>query len=150
MWSITRLKAAPPLEVLEALGDEGGYEIEDYILDSIQVDQWAVRKAAAATLIHENGGWAEDGMDFGNEGYNALLYTLAAIEVSPTPRKAKPAAKKLVAKPSPAAKLTPAPKQAAAKRKPKPAAKAAKPKAKRAAKAKSAAKATPKPKPKRR
>jgi pyruvate/2-oxoglutarate dehydrogenase complex dihydrolipoamide acyltransferase (E2) component len=106
MWSITRLKTVPPLAVLEGMDDEGvASEIEDYVLDSIAIDQWVVRKSAAATLVHENGCWAEDGMAFGNEGYEALLYTLAALEV--TTSKAKPAAKpkaKPAAKPRPKAK----------------------------------------------
>ncbi len=43
-------------------------------------------------LIHENATWAQFGMDFGNEGFDALLYTLAALEVT-KPNK-KPAAKR--------------------------------------------------------
>ena len=118
MWSITRLKTVPPLAVLESMDDEGAAsEIEDHVLDSIALDQWAVRKSAAATLVHENGCWAEDGMAFGNEGYDALLYTLAALEV--TTSKPKPAAR-----PTTKAKAVAKPKsKATSKSKPKPKAK---------------------------
>jgi hypothetical protein len=110
MFGITRLKAAPSHEALESLGDEGTY-IDQYILDEVMLEQCAIRKNAAAMLLHENAMWAMDGMDFGNEGFDALLYSLAALEVS----KPKSAAKKQVA-----AK----PKAKAAKAKPKAKAKA--------------------------
>ncbi|HEU0034799.1 MAG TPA: hypothetical protein VFQ53_29445 [Kofleriaceae bacterium] len=113
LWAVTRLKAVPPPEVMDALVDEGGYEIEEYILDSVPLDQWLVRKDAAATLAHESAEWAEPG-SFGNEGFAAILYTLAAIEVTkggpakkPTAKAKKPAAK---AK-KPAAKKKPAKKK---------------------------------------
>jgi hypothetical protein len=123
VWSITRLKTVPPLSVLENMDDEGlGTDIESYLLDSVMIDQWAIRKSAAATLVHDRATWAENGMAFGNEGYDALLYTLAALEVTKTRPKAKTAAK-----PKAKAKT-----------------KAAKPKAK----AKTKTKPKPKPKPK--
>jgi len=90
MWSITRLKAVPPMAIFEGMNDEGSAsDIEEYLLDAVMLDHWAIRKSAGATLVHEHGCWADDGMAFGNEGYEALLYTLAALEVT----KAKPAAK---------------------------------------------------------
>jgi hypothetical protein len=101
MFGLTRLKAVPPVEVLEALGDEGGYEIEEYILDEVMLEQCAIRKTAAAMVVHENTTWAMAGMDFGNEGFDALLYSLAALEVS----KSKPkAAAKAKTKPKPKTK----------------------------------------------
>jgi hypothetical protein len=89
MFGLTRLKAVPPLDVLD---DEGG-EIQEYILDDVQLDRCAIRRSAAAMLVHENTQWALDGMDFGNEGFDALLYSLAALEVS-KPKPKKPKAKK--------------------------------------------------------
>lgn len=98
MFGITRLKKVPPTEVLEALLDGVGGGIEDYFVDEIALEQCAIRKTAAAMLLHENGTWAMDGMDFGNEGFDALLYSLAALEVSKAkPKAAKP---KAVAKPA--------------------------------------------------
>lgn len=93
MFGITRLKTVPPVEVLECLGDEGGGGIEDYILDEVMLEQCAIRKTAAAMLLHENAVWAIAGMDFGNEGFDALLYSLAALEVNKPKAKAKAAAK---------------------------------------------------------
>ncbi len=98
VYSITRLKTVPPAELLAGMDDEGlASDILDYMLDSVAMDQCAIRSNAAAMLVHEHGCWAEDGMAFGNEGYEALLYTFAALEVSkPKPMagtKAKPKAK---------------------------------------------------------
>lgn len=121
IWTITRLKTVPPADVLANMDDEGlASEILDYMDDSVTIQQCAIRSNAAAMLVHEHGCWAEDGMAFGNEGYEALLYTFAALEVS----KAKPAAKatpKAKAKPIVTAKATP---KAKAKAKAKPKAKA--------------------------
>jgi hypothetical protein len=119
LFSVTRLNSVPPASVIEALADEGGYEIEDYMHDTIPMDQWLVRKNAAATLILEAGQWGDPG-SLGNEGYDALLYTLAALEVDkskPVAKKTakKPAAKKSVAK-KPAAKKSTAKKTAAKKK----------------------------------
>jgi hypothetical protein len=86
LWSITRLKTVPPFEVFDHMADDGG-AIEEYILDSVPIDRCAVRASASATLIQESGMWAEHGMDFGNEGYDALLYTLAALEISKPKKK---------------------------------------------------------------
>ena len=62
------------------------------------VERWVIRKAAGATLIHEAEMFSDDGY-FGNEGYEAHIYTLAALEVTSGKRAApkkptKPAAKK--------------------------------------------------------
>jgi topoisomerase IA-like protein len=75
--------------------------------------QWIVRENAAAMLIQEQGMWAESGY-FGNEGYDAMLYTVAAIEVDQAPAKKTPA-KKTPAKKTPA-KKTPAKAKAKPKR----------------------------------
>ena len=93
MFGITRLKAVPPTEMIEHLDDGVGDDIEDYILDEVTLDRCAIRKNAAAMLVHENATWALDGMDFGNEGFDALLYSLAALEVNKPSPKTKPAAK---------------------------------------------------------
>jgi hypothetical protein len=93
MFGITRLKAVPPAEVIADLADGVGGDIEDYILDEVMLDRCAIRKNAAAMLVHENATWALDGMDFGNEGFDALLYSLAALEVNKPRPKTKPAAK---------------------------------------------------------
>jgi hypothetical protein len=133
MFAITRLNAVPPVEIREFLGDEVS-GIEEFILDDVMLEQCAIRKSAAAMLLHENGMWALDGMAFGNEGFDALLYSLAALEVSKPTGKAKAKSKA----PSPmdfAAAISSAKPKAKAQSKPK-------------AKAKPAAKAKPKAKPK--
>lgn len=98
MFGITRLKAVPPAAVVDELLDEGVPTIEDYILDEVLLEQCAIRKTAAAMLLHENATWAIAGMDFGNEGFDALLYSLAALEVNRPKATAKPVAS---AKPKP-------------------------------------------------
>ena len=103
LWAVTRLKEVPPPDVIEALGEEGGYEIEDFMHDSVPLDQWLVRTNAAATLAHENAQWAEQG-SFGNEGYEAILYTLAAIEVTKRETGKAGAAKPATKKSAPAKK----------------------------------------------
>lgn len=128
MFGLTRLKAVPPHDVIDALADGVGGGIEDYILDEVMLDQCAIRRSAAAMLMHENAQWAVHGMDFGNEGFDALLYSVAALEVT----KAKPKAA-APAKAAPKAKAKPAKPAAKAKPKAKPAAKA-KPKSKAKAK----------------
>ncbi len=94
MFGISRLKAVPPLDMYELLPEGVG---SAYVLDDIHLPQCAIRQSAAAMLIHEHAAWAFEGMDFGNEGFDALLYSLAALEVT----KAKP---KATAKPKPKAK----------------------------------------------
>lgn len=94
MFAITRLKAVPSPEAIEDTDYEGGgAEMEELMLDAIGLDQWLIRKHAAATLAQEHGMWSETGY-FGNEGYDALLYTLAALEVT----KGKSGSKKPIAK----------------------------------------------------
>ncbi|MDQ3368845.1 MAG: 2OG-Fe(II) oxygenase [Myxococcota bacterium] len=60
--------------------DLGATSLAPYILDDIQLDQWVIRANAAATMIHE-ALFSESGY-FGNEAYQAYLYTLAALEVT--------------------------------------------------------------------
>ena len=95
MFGITRLKAVPPSETIDYLADGIGGDIDEYILDDVMLDQCAIRANAAAMVLHEHATWAINGMDFGNEGFDALLYSVAAIEVSkPKPKaKTKPKAK---------------------------------------------------------
>jgi hypothetical protein len=86
-----------------------------YILDAIAMDRWVVRKNAAATLIHESEDFSEDG-SYGNEGYEAHIYTLAAIEVTKPKAKAKALAKQAPAKKVPAKKAVPAKKKVSKRR----------------------------------
>jgi hypothetical protein len=65
---------------------EGVVSLAKYILDDIEIDRWLIREAADATLIHES--YFSDSGDFGNEGYEALIYSLAALEVT-LPKKKK-------------------------------------------------------------
>jgi len=51
-----------------------------YVLDSVDADQWVIRKRAAAEVIYE-GMYSETGY-FGNEASIGHIYTLAALEVS--------------------------------------------------------------------
>jgi len=134
LWSISRLsKPIPPKEFAKAddcvtFGDSADYDGEEmpalnlgkYILDAISTEQWVIRKNAATTLACEAEMFSEDGY-FGNEGYEAHIYTLAALEVLPgkgkktVAKKAAPAkTAKAPAKKAPA-KKAPA-KKAAAKR----------------------------------
>ena len=119
MFGITRLKKVPPLEVIEVLADGIGGDIDDYILDEVMLEQCAIRKTAAAMVLHERATWAINGMDFGNEGFDALLYSVAALEVT-KPKKAAPKVTTAKAKPAvkskPAAKAKPAPKAKKKKR----------------------------------
>lgn len=98
MWSITRLKRALTPKAIAALdsivtfaeeasdddgNDLSAYSLAPYILDDIRLDSWVIRGNAAATMIHE--ALFSDSGDFGNEAYDAHLYTLAALEVSRGP-----------------------------------------------------------------
>jgi hypothetical protein len=136
--NLARLQKAIPRKVLDDMdstvtfGDSADYDGEEfeasnlgpYILDALPLQQWVIRRAAAATLVHEADMFSDDGY-FGNEGYEAHIYTLAALEV----RKAKAKAAR-----APAAAATKAAKPKATKksatRPTKPKAKATKPKAK--------------------
>ncbi|HEU0036166.1 MAG TPA: hypothetical protein VFQ53_36385 [Kofleriaceae bacterium] len=61
--------------------DLSEYSLSPYILDEVQIDQWVIRDHAAATLVHEASCFSDTGY-FGNEAYEACIYTLAALEVS--------------------------------------------------------------------
>jgi hypothetical protein len=68
-------------------GDFEGDEIENmslarFIDDEIGMDHWIFRARAEATMIHEASMFSDDGY-FGNEAYEAFIYTLAALEISP-------------------------------------------------------------------
>jgi hypothetical protein len=69
----------------EAEDDEGGdlaaFSLAPYILDEVNLEQWVIRANAAATMIHE--ALFSDTGYFGNEAYEACIYTLAALEVTP-------------------------------------------------------------------
>lgn len=95
LYSIARLaKAIPPKVIANfddtvTFGDSADYEGEEidatalgpYILDQVEIDDWVIRANAAATLLHEAEMFSDDGY-FGNEGYEAHIYALAAIEVT--------------------------------------------------------------------
>ena len=134
-YSIARLQTPIPPKVLSKMdsvvtfsetADCDGEDMTEhstclgpYILDQVAIENWVIRRAASATLIHEAEMFSDDGY-FGNEGYAAHIYTLAALEVTrgkgaakkppaaakkqPAPAKKKPAAKKPPAKKKPAAK----------------------------------------------
>jgi hypothetical protein len=67
-------------------GDGGGYDdseassLAPYIVDTVPVQNWVIRRAAAATLLRAVD-FADDGF-VGNAAYEAYLYKLAAIEVT--------------------------------------------------------------------
>ena len=88
MYEITRLKKVPPPEAFEAMG-ESSFDFDDFYLDDIRLDSWVIRKSARAALATAAGQWGEGGY-FGNEGYDALLYTLGALEVERKGNGAKP------------------------------------------------------------
>ena len=48
MFGLTRLKAVPPMDVLDSLSDGVGGGIEDYIVDEVDLEQCAIRQTAAA------------------------------------------------------------------------------------------------------
>ena len=118
MFELTRLKAVPPMSVISELGDEVyDPEIDDYRLDSVRMDQCVFRKAAVATLAYENASWAEPG-NFGNEDYQAHLYTIAALEVTKTkPKLPKPGTLFKRREPEPEPEPEPAPKPKATPKK---------------------------------
>ena len=97
-WGITRLSSALPATVVAGMDsivsftdsvesdeeyDEADMEaclLGKYVLDSVDADQWVIRKRAAAEVIYE-GMYSETGY-FGNEASIGHIYTLAALEVS--------------------------------------------------------------------
>jgi hypothetical protein len=101
-YSIARLSKAMSPKVIAELDnvvtfidipeddEDYGQTLAPYILDQLPMDRCVIRRSAAATLIHESQDFSEDG-NYGNEGYAAHIYTLAAIEVARPP--AKPARK---------------------------------------------------------
>lgn len=96
LFAICRLRASispalfvpPPLYVSlsDNFDSDGGdrnahLSLERYLLEHVPLDRWVIRTAASATVLHEAETFSEDGY-FGNEGYEALLYSLAALEVT--------------------------------------------------------------------
>jgi len=79
-------------------GDDGNFEEEDinrmslarFIDDEINTDQWVFRSRAEATMIHAASMFSDDGY-FGNEAYEAFIYTLAALEISMKTKNGSPA-----------------------------------------------------------
>jgi hypothetical protein len=128
LWAITRLAKPIPQDVIDGMdyvvsftddasADED-YDFDatllgEYVHDHVWMDNWIVRKRSAAMKIRECM-YSETGY-FGNEASDGLLYTLAAIEVTPSKGKPKKPAKKAPAKKAPAKK--PAAKKPAAKKK---------------------------------
>jgi hypothetical protein len=95
IYGVTRLSSALPADVLANMGDvvsftdeaeadeADGFEatlLGEWVLDTVDMNRWVVRKRAAATTIYE-GMYSENGY-FGNEASFGQLYTLAAIEVT--------------------------------------------------------------------
>ena len=65
--------------------DEHGTSLAAYVLDEVSFDRWVIRDTAAATYLLEVE-FADGGIWFGNMGYDAYFYTLAALEVTrPSP-----------------------------------------------------------------
>ena len=130
LYDIARLKALLTPKIIRKMdevvsfGDTADYDGEDmsdsaaclgpFILDLVPMTQWVIRAHADATLIAETEMFSNDGY-FGNEGFAAHIYSLAALEVTrgkgPLGRQRlaatktkQPAAKKPIAKKQPAAK----------------------------------------------
>jgi hypothetical protein len=73
----------------QCTGDDGGgwigHDLEPvslapHLLPEVQPHRWVIRTKAAATLLHETA-FDEYGF-FGNGGFEAFLYTLAALEIT--------------------------------------------------------------------
>lgn len=101
-FAVARLRNGVSRELLEDLGpvhafvpqqqcsgDDGGgdigFDVEPvslapHLLPEVRPDRWVIRRKAATTVIHE-AVFDEYGF-FGNGGFDALLYTLAALEVT--------------------------------------------------------------------
>ncbi|MBA2542148.1 MAG: 2OG-Fe(II) oxygenase [Deltaproteobacteria bacterium] len=60
--------------------DEEATSLAPYLLPGVPIDRWVIRTKAAATLIHE--ALFDQYGFFGNGGFDAYLYTLAALEVT--------------------------------------------------------------------
>ena len=121
IWGVTRLAKALeqtrlPDDTMVSFSDSvdadeyGSEDVEatllgEYVLDMVDMEQWIIRKRAAATVIYE-GIYSETGY-FGNEASIGHIYTLGAIEVTPGKKPAKA--------PAPAKKTTPKAKPKTAK-----------------------------------
>lgn len=117
VFSISRLSKSLSPELIASLENlvtfskiskeeaESVMSLEPYVLDAQpMMDRWVIRKSAARTLIHESEDFSEDG-SYGNEGYEAHIYMLAAIEVT-TAKAGKVPPKKTPANRAPAKKPT--------------------------------------------
>jgi hypothetical protein len=123
LWAVTRLAKALPDDVVAGMDSIVSFDdiatddeipedanldstlLGQYVLDTVRMDRWVIRKRAAATVVYE-GMYSETGY-FGNEASFGHLYTLAAIEVTAAKKRSapKPAAKaKPKAKPKSKAK----------------------------------------------
>jgi hypothetical protein len=107
--AVKRLKAPLTRKVIGQLdsivtfAESADYDGEDYpasslapyILDDVPRDRWIFRERAKALFIHHSVPFSPDGY-FGNSGFDANIYTLAALEVTPG-KQAKPRAKRKLA-----------------------------------------------------
>ncbi|HEU0036250.1 MAG TPA: 2OG-Fe(II) oxygenase [Kofleriaceae bacterium] len=102
-FAVARLRDGLTRELLDSLGpvhafvpqdqcsgDDGGgwigfddepVSLAPHLMPELLPHRWVIRTKAAATLIHETA-FDEYGF-FGNGGFEALLYTLAALEITP-------------------------------------------------------------------
>jgi hypothetical protein len=62
------------------IGDDEPVSLAPHLLPELLPHRWVIRNKAAATLLHETA-FDEYGF-FGNGGFEAFLYTLAALEIS--------------------------------------------------------------------
>lgn len=93
-WSVARLKRPIATSVFdgmmtfaEAPEDDEGTDLSDislapHVLDEIEIGQWVIRETALATVVHESVFFSDSGY-FGNEAYEANIYSLAALEIMP-------------------------------------------------------------------
>lgn len=96
LWSVTRLAKPLTPKVIASLDDIvtftddasaddeedlSAFSLAAYVLDEVPIERWVIRDNAKATMIHE--ALFSDSGYFGNEAYQAYLYTLAALEVEP-------------------------------------------------------------------
>lgn len=93
--SIARLRRALPRDLIEQLSGRVVFSenwtsndhepvttLAPYVLDEPWVDHWIIRPTAAATYLKEVEFASSGGIYFGNEGYDAYFYSLAALEVT--------------------------------------------------------------------
>jgi hypothetical protein len=62
------------------IGDDEPVSLAPHLLPDLGADRWVIRTKAATTLLHE-AAFDEYGF-FGNGGFEAFLYTLAALEIT--------------------------------------------------------------------